>query len=210
MTAATVPPFRLNQFGGSLGGPVYLPGYKGKDKTFFFVNYEGQRRRRQTTTIATVPTVAQRNGDLSTLGGQIYDPMSGDPATGRRQPFPNNIIPPNRIDPISKALLKYWPEPNLPGNAANFNTTAAEKIDYDQVTTRIDHNFSSKDRIMGRYNLIDQPFFRAMYAPLAGQVSPVLSTGAVLQYTRILVSARSKRVSVRLFPFVCRATRRSP
>jgi hypothetical protein len=181
-----VPPFRLNQFGGSLGGPIYLPGYKGKDKSFFFVNYEGQRRRRQTTTIATVPTVAQRNGDFSTLPGQIYDPMSGDPATGRRQPFPGNIIPPGRIDPISKALLKYWPEPNLPGNAANFITTAAERIDYDQVTTRIDHNFGSKDRIMGRFNLIDQPFFRAMYAPLAGQVSPVRSTGVVLQYTRIL------------------------
>ena len=128
--------------------------------------------------------------------------MSGDPATGRRQPFPGNIIPSNRIDPISKALLKYWPEPNLPGNAANFNTTAAEKIDYDQVTTRIDHNFTSKDRVMGRYNWIDQPFFRAMYAPLAGQVSPVLSTGAVLQYTRIIVASRGKRIPVRVLSFL--------
>ena len=104
--------------------------------------------------------------------------MSGDPATGRRQPFPGNIIPPGRIDPISKALLKYWPEPNLPGQCRKFHYHRGRKIDYDQVTTRIDHNFSSKDRLMGRFNLIDQPFFRAMYAPLAGQVSPVRSTGA--------------------------------
>src|SRR5262249_3983868 len=56
---AKVPPFRFNQFGASLGGPIYLPNYKGVDKSWFFVNYEGQRRRRRTTTIATVPTVAQ-------------------------------------------------------------------------------------------------------------------------------------------------------
>lgn len=181
-----VPPFRFNQYGGSLGGPVYLPGYSGKDKSFFFFNYEGQRRRRQTTTIATVPTVAQRNGNLSTLPQQIYDPLSGDPSTGRRQPFPGNIIPADRIDPISKALLPYWPEPNLPGNAANYITTVGEQIDYDQVTTRIDHNLSSKDRLMGRYNYIDQPFFRADYAPLAGRVSPLRNNGVVLQYTRLV------------------------
>jgi hypothetical protein len=182
----SVPPFRFNQFGGSLGGPILLPGYNGKDKSFFFVNYEGQRRRRATTVIANVPTVAQRNGDLSTLTPQIYDPLSGDPSTGRRAPFPNNVIPQNRLDPISRALLPYWPEPNLPGNAANYITTASERIDYDQITTRLDHYFSSKDRLMGRYNYIDQPFFRGDYAPLAGRVSPLTNNGAAVQYTRIV------------------------
>lgn len=181
-----VPPFRFNQFGGSLGGPVYLPRYSGKDKTFFFFNYEGQRRRRQTTTIATVPTLAQRNGDLSTRPNPIYDPLSGDPLTGRRQPFPGNIIPANRIDPISRALMQYWPEPNLPGNAANYIATPSERVDYDQVTARIDHNFSGSDRLMGRYNYIDQPFFRGDYAPLAGRVAPLTNNGVVLQYTRII------------------------
>lgn len=184
------PPFRFNQFGASVGGPIYLPGYRGRDKSFFFFNYEGQRRRRQNTTIATVPTVAQRQGDLSTLRNVIHDPLSGNPATGRRTPFANNQIPANRIDPISKRLLPYWPEPNLPGLAANFVATPSEKIDYDQVTVRLDHNFSNNDRIMGRYNFIDQPFLRQDYAPLAGRVSPLTNNGAVLQYTR-LVSPRA-------------------
>src|SRR5262249_45176278 len=133
-----------------LGGPVYLPKYSGKDKTFFFVNYEGQRLRQQNTTIATVPTDAMRAGDLSSLvdsrGSQIpiYDPLSGDPATGRRKPFAGNIIPVNRLDPISQNLLPYWPRPNRPGLAANYVTTTAQKTDYDQVTTRIDHNLSNR------------------------------------------------------------------
>lgn len=185
-----VPPFRFNQFGGSLGGPVYLPGYSGKDRSFFFFNYEGQRRRRQTTSIATVATPAQRAGDLSTLPLQIYDPLSGNSATGRRQPFAGNLIPADRIDPIARALMDYWPQPNLPGNAANYITTVGEKIDYDQVTTRFDHHLSSKDRLMGRYNYIDQPFFRGNYAPLAGSVAPLRNHGVVAQYTR-LVSPRA-------------------
>ncbi|MEX2261651.1 MAG: TonB-dependent receptor [Bryobacteraceae bacterium] len=183
---ASVPPFRFNQFGGSLGGPIHLPKYKGTDKSFFFFNYEGQRRRRQTTTIASVPTVAQRQGDLSTLPQLIHDPLSGDPATGRRQPFPGNTIPSARIDSISRALLPYWPEPNLAGNAANFIITPSERIDYNQVTTRIDHNLSSSDRLMGRYNYIDQPFLREDYAPIAGRVAPLRNNGVVLQYTRIV------------------------
>lgn len=186
----SVPPFRFNQFGGSLGGPVLLPGYSGRDKTFFFVNYEGQRRRRQTTTIATVPTLAMRQGDLSAIRNQIYDPLSGNAQTGRRNPFPGNIIPANRIDPISKNLLQYWPEPNLPGTAANYITTIPQKVDYDQVTTRIDHNLSSKDRLLGRFNYIDQPYFQGDYAPLGGRVAPLRNQGVVAQYTRV-VSARA-------------------
>ncbi len=190
--AARVPPFRFNQFGGSLGGPIYLPKYSGKDRTFFFVNYEGQRWRQQNTTIATVPTAAMRQGDLSSLVDSrgnllpIYDPMSGDPATGRRTPFAGNVIPANRLDPISQNLLPYWPLPNRAGLAANYLTTAAQKNDYDQVTTRIDHNLSSKDRLMGRFSYIDEPFFRGGYSPLSGQVAPLRDTGSVIQYTRIV------------------------
>src|SRR5207253_1888115 len=108
---AAVPPFRFNQYGLSLGGPVYLPKYSGKDKTFFFVNWESQRFRQSSTTIATVPTADMRKGDLSGLvdarGNQIpiYDPLSGDPATGRRSIFAGNIIPTNRLDPISQNLM---------------------------------------------------------------------------------------------------------
>ena len=180
----SVPPFRFNQFGGSVGGPVM------KDKTFFFFNYEGQRRRRQTTSIATVPTPAQRQGDLSSLTSQIYDPLSGDPVTGKRQPFPGNAIPTNRLDPISQKLLAYWPAPNLPGNSANFITTVPQKVDYDQYTTRIDHNLTNNDRVMGRYSYINEPYFQGDYTPISGRVAPLADNVALIQYTRI-ISARA-------------------
>ena len=134
-------------------------------------------------------------GDLSTLPTQVFDPLSGNPATGLRQPFSSNVIPASRIDPISRNLLAYWPEPNLSGNAANFIATPSEKIDYNQVTTRIDHNLTANDRLMGRYNYIDQPFFRGNYAPLAGSVAPLRNNGVVLQYTRI-VSPRAVNESL--------------
>jgi hypothetical protein len=180
------PPLRFNQFGASLGGPVYLPNYKGQDKTWFFVNYEGQRSRRPATTINTVPTVAERQGDLSAITTPIYDPLSGSTATGRRTPFPNNQIPTNRLDPISQKLLPYWPEPNSPGLATNDVVVVGQQSDYNQVTTRLDHNLSDKDRLMGRYSYIDQPYFQAAYSPLAGQEAPLRNNGAVLQYTRIV------------------------
>ena len=67
----TPPPFRMNQFGGSIGGPVDLPHYSGKDKTFFFFNYEGQRQRLGATTLNVVPTAAERQGNLSAIPTQI-------------------------------------------------------------------------------------------------------------------------------------------
>ena len=188
---AEVPPFRFNQFGGSLGGPVYLPKYSGKDKTFFFVNYEGAAAPAVKHHHCDRADAAHAAGRLERAGGfrgtiPIYDPLSGDPATGRRTPFAGNIIPANRLDPISKNLLPYWPLPNRPGIAANYVTTVPQQNDYDQVTTRIDHNLSNKDRIMGRFSYIDEPFFKGGYSPLSGQVAPVRDTGAVIQYTRVV------------------------
>ena len=85
-----------------------LPKYNGKDKTFFFFNYEGQRQRQGSTTLNIVPTAAERAGDLSVISTPIYDPFSGDPTTGLRTPFPNNQIPsePDRSDfPEAAGLL---------------------------------------------------------------------------------------------------------
>ena len=92
-----IPPFKQNQFGGTLGGPII------RNKTFFFVDYQGTRIRESQTFISTVPTGAERTGDFSDLlgtdgqgniTGQIYDPLTTDPVTNARTPFPGNIIPP--------------------------------------------------------------------------------------------------------------------
>lgn len=176
----STPPFHFNQFGAKLGGPVI------KDRTFFFFNYEGQRQRRTTTLISTVPTVADRTGNLSDVATQIYDPLSGNPGTGQRAPFPGNIIPANRLDPISLKLLQYWPTPNVPGLAANNITTVPSLNDYDQYTTRIDHDITAKDRLMGRYSYINEPYFQGDYTPISGKEAPLADNLALLQYTRIL------------------------
>ena len=83
--SAPIPPFHQNQFGGAGGGPII------KNRTFFFLSYEGQRVRKSLTQTFSVPTEAMRSGDFSGLP-TIYDPMSA-PTGGQRQPFVNNMIP---------------------------------------------------------------------------------------------------------------------
>ena len=83
---------KQNQFGGTLGGPVL------HDKTFFFVNYEGQRTAKCGTSFGLVPTPQQLQGDFSAAGDpRIYDPLTYDAATRTRQQFPNNRIPSSRF-----------------------------------------------------------------------------------------------------------------
>ena len=95
------PIFRRNQFGGSFGGPVPLPS------TFFFIAYEGLRGKSAKPSLQLVPDAAFRSGNFQG-GNIIYDPLSLDPGTGTRTPFPNNIIPTARIDSIaSKYLAEY-------------------------------------------------------------------------------------------------------
>ena len=115
-----------NNFGASLGGPV-----KG-DKTFFFTNYEGLRKRQNNTMVDTVPTADEANGDFSKSGANIFDPNSSrnnpnfDPSKPNsptnpqilRSQFPGNVIPASLISPVSSKMLnKYTPLPNSAGNA---------------------------------------------------------------------------------------------
>lgn len=160
-------PFRRNQFGGAVGGPVYLPKlYNGRDRTFFFFHYEVTRQSSQTTTLVTVPSLRERMGDFSDTrdaAGRlitIYDPASvhPDPQTGNlvRDPFPGNVIPANRFDPVARYAMQFYPEPNLPGNAFTrlnnyFNSGSRASNDY-QTTSKIDHNFSANQRLSGRYS----------------------------------------------------------
>src|SRR5687767_6597926 len=105
-------PLRYNVFGGTLGGPLR------RDKTFFFVSYEGSRRKTGITRILTVPTELQRRGDFSqTLdarGNQvvIYDPATTSGAV--RTPFSGNIIPQDRLDPVALRIAALYPLPNRP------------------------------------------------------------------------------------------------
>lgn len=124
-----VPVFHMNQFGYALGGPVYLPKiYKGKNKTFFFSDYQATKWVQNSTFLTTVPTVAQRVGDFSqtlTSGGSlipIYNPLStrlnpAAPTTFLRDPFPGNVIPSSSISPIAAKMMNYFPTPDTAGTA---------------------------------------------------------------------------------------------
>ena len=130
------PPLRMNQFGGSLGGPIL------RDKTFFFVNYEGQRIRRSTTRYTLVPTPAMLDGDLSGMQTAI------DPQTG--QPFEGNIVPPERISQFAKAAKPYYPAPTAsPLPNTNYVAVLGNPTTMDQGTARIDHTLGANDRLTG-------------------------------------------------------------
>jgi len=149
--------FHDNVFGASLGGPVWIPRlYHGRDRTFFFLNYEGARRAEgRNTAIASVPTELERRGDFSeSLVDQgspveIFDPASGSIVNGQvvRQRFPGNRIPASRIDPLAKIYSSYYPLPNQPALAgsshdSNFVGSSAIRAGNSRWTGRVDHHWS--------------------------------------------------------------------
>lgn len=152
--ALTKPQKIANDFGFSGGGPVKLPWlYDGKDKTFFFGTYEGFRFPRGQTIQNTVPTQAMRNGDFSAEPNvTVRDPLTG-------QPFANNRIPDNRISPISKSFLTLYPLPNSGATdrlrVANYIRNSSSSLNSDQYDVRIDHQFTDKQSVFGRWTWKD-------------------------------------------------------
>lgn len=150
-------PFRQNQYGFTAGGPVVIPKlYKGRDKTFWFFNWEGFRRRRGSTAISTMPIQAQREGDFSQQSRTIYDPFTSTlkpDGSLDRQPFAGNKIPQQRISPAIKFLLDtMFPLPTRPGFSNNFVNTEGLSNDRDLWNVRLDHTFSAKDNVFFRWS----------------------------------------------------------
>jgi hypothetical protein len=155
-TNAARPEFRRNQFGGVVGGPLR------RNRTFFFVDYQGQRQDIGRTVMSTVPTLAQRKGIFAQ---NVYDPATTIPngAGGfTRTQFPGNTIPLDRWDPVARSLLLRFPEPNLPGAANNYRRTASEIDDQNQWDARVDHQLpSNRDRVFARLSN-----FRGTFEPV--------------------------------------------
>lgn len=145
-----IPPFRMNQFGAFVGGPV-IPWKRAR--TFFFVNYEGNRVRQAQTYISSVPTAAVRRGDFSGFSRQIFDPAT-QRAQGNsfvRDPFPRNIIPENRLNQVGVNLLNLYPLPNLgSGEVNNYLANPVRPNDGDRVDVKIDHVASDMDTMFVR------------------------------------------------------------
>jgi hypothetical protein len=162
------PKLTYNQYGFSIGGPIWLPRvYDGHNRTFFFTNFEGFRQRLAQAVTTTVPTVAQLQGDFSqtfnSAGQQVViaDPFSvhnGPAGTPIRDPFPGNRIPQDRFDAVANNLganQRVWALPNSPGapftGVGNFSSSATQPSDEDQVVNRIDHSIGSKWKLFGTY-----------------------------------------------------------
>lgn len=171
-----IPPYRQNQFGGAFGGRVI------RNKTFFFVAYEGLRVVKAQTATAVLPDANLRAGNFSNRRNAagvvtpIWDPAttrvnpafnSSQPASPTnpqylRDPFPNNIIPAGRIDPIAKGILGYVDSPNLealPLGLARFLNNESVRQNSDQFSVRMDHMLTAKDQIFGRYSFADEALF---------------------------------------------------
>jgi len=170
-----VPHVIRNEFGGYVGGPVVIPHvYRGRDKTFWFFDYEGLREhKRGEPFFPFVPTPAMWNGDLSNAVDPsvscdpagpnctpfgyapiiIYDPKTTDPNTFQRQPFPNNQIPGplNQTASVLKSLTALPTNNNNPFIAPNFLSTYPDITRTNTYTIRVDQNFTDKDRLSVRY-----------------------------------------------------------
>jgi hypothetical protein len=152
------PAYRRHQFGGTLGGPIV------QDRTFFFVDYQGQRQSIGRTVFSTVATLLQRQGIFSeAIGGRV--PVIYDPATTAgsiRTAFPGKTIPLDRMDPVALALLQRYPLPGSSSTANNYRRTDNEIDNQDQWDVRIDHRFpSNRDQVFGRVS-----YFRDGFVPV--------------------------------------------
>jgi hypothetical protein len=156
---------KRNQFGVSAGGPVYLPKvYDGRNRTFFFANYEGMRERQGNVMSRTSPTADMLNGDFSAIANTIYDPLTT--SGGTRQPFAGNRIPANRLSPQAAFFNKYLTTAPVPGGVVTFSPSTA--VNEDQLTARFDQTFSDRHRAFFRYSLNDNRLTEPGSTPALG------------------------------------------
>jgi len=171
-------PLKQNQFGATISGPVVLPHYNGRNKTFFSSSYEGFRNHTAANSLALTPTPAELGGDFSSLSGtQIYNPYStvvNGSGIATRMPFlcdgsgnpsplngsnqqtsgtPCNKIPANLLNPTTvNFAMTFFPAPTNTGNPAfNVRDTTPRIVDSNQITERIDQQIKEKDRLYVRY-----------------------------------------------------------
>ena len=153
--------FAANTFGTSLGGPIYIPKiYNGRNRSFFYVNYEGVREGNGLNNTNSVPTAKMRTGDFSEVSSPIYDPFSVHMQNGVpvRNPFPGQIIPASVQDPVGRKIMTFYPDPNNIGpNPAtpwvqNFVYSSKWPRNYNMFVVKLDHQWSAKHQFFMRLN----------------------------------------------------------
>jgi hypothetical protein len=150
----------LNNFGGTLGGPIR------KNKAYFFFAYGGERDYQPGTPDDSVPTAAMRNGDFTGTGYTIYDPAkvtcvettSAGCSKYSRSPFPNDTIPQSDISPIGAKIIGLYPLPTLSGVSSNYPTIGSRHTNYDQWLSRLDQTISERTNLSEMFALQDTYF----------------------------------------------------
>ena len=182
-----IPPFKRNQFGATLGGPVEIPRLvHGRDKLFFFFDYEGLRERKALTQGATIPPASWIGGDFSGISTTIYDPstrvLNADgTAVASVSPFAGNKIPATRIAPIpSQYFSKFMPAINAPYNALanDFINTEGRPTDTNQETSRFDYAQSANSNWMFRYSHSGESQYNPSASPTRETMSSIRRTKA--------------------------------
>ena len=157
------PKLVYNEFGGSFGGAIK------KDKLFYFGSYEANFDRQFASAFATAPTPEMKRGDFSESPRGLYDPATGDGEGVGRIPFPNKIIPPNRISPITAKLNALIPNPNLAGLTQNYFTGGSYIFDRHRADSKINYIHSQKLTAFGRFSILDYSMSNpTIYGDLGG------------------------------------------
>jgi len=179
---------RQNEFGATLGGPVWIPGlYNGKNKTFFHFVYSGYRYREGSpSTLQSLIPLDFRQGDFSRLAQVIYDPSTNrqGPTGGIiRDLFPGNRIPASRFSTVSRNVLPTLPTPDNNSIFNNFLSVGRGSTDSNQVNVKIDHNFTDRSRLSGFYYDDTNKQFQPELVP--GPTSPNRSTTSDNHWARL-------------------------
>jgi len=185
-------PFRWNQYGFTLAGPIRIPKlFNGKDRLFFMSNFEGFKSRRTDQGLYTTAPDSWRHGDFSSFKTTLYDPntrVTGANGVTTALPFPGNkITDQTRFDPISLKLMEFWPLPNIntPTVSNNFQTPQKTTVDKNQFNQRIDFNQSSNSQWFGRYGWTDE-FTIQPQLPLSGTTIYTNSRQYMISNTRVV------------------------
>jgi hypothetical protein len=187
--SATNPKLIMNDFGAYFGGPIVIPKlYNGRDKTFFFMSYEGLRLPRQTVITQSVPSLALRGGDLSVYKKAIYAP-------GSSTPYPNSVIPQSQMSQIALNALKYlFPLPNTGAAdsvANNYTQNFPAPIRSDQGDMRVDQTIGSKQTAYSRFTYKHRDVTNA---PSSGSIllgpfsQPEIDFGLVVAHNYVISS----------------------
>ncbi len=185
-------PVRQNEWGGTIGGPLIVPGYNGANRTFWFFSWDQfYRRGGQLTGLNTLPTARMLQGDFGELPRTIFDPATSrelPDGAFARDPFPGAIIPQDRWSRVTSVMLPYHPEPELPGVTANSVAPLSSNFqDHRHGGAKGDHIFNDRHRMSLTFNFTDRP---AQKSPGPSRMRPIGDTTALENYNIQRVTTR--------------------